>query len=210
MVVQLFLVMMAVDGTKEATIAGRAAIGVLKQHMAQEPIFDADSSRTEELFAATMGTTRDLSLRSGFVHGKILCWGRLSYNAWRSHGQRLPSFVLSFVMDTISRTSVHKRTPMRFLVDGLQVWASYLDEDNNGPFGVRFLWTEDALDCGPQKHITDDGGHTYRRYDSCLMPGDGTIDMRTAALETDPDKLNRLQRIWVVYQQRLDETVFSV
>ena len=68
--VQLFLVMMAVAGTKEATIAGRATIRVSKQLLAQEPIFDADSSRTEELFAATMGTTRDLSLRSGFVHGK--------------------------------------------------------------------------------------------------------------------------------------------
>jgi len=113
-------------------------------------------------------------------------------------------------MDTISRTSVRKRTPMRFLVDGLQVWASYLDENNNGPFGVRFLWTEDALDCGPQKHITDDGGYTYRKYDSYLMPGNGTIDMRTIALETDPEKLNRLQHIWVVYQQRLGETVFGV
>jgi hypothetical protein len=38
--------MMAVAGVKEATMAGRAAIRVLKQHMAQEPIFDADSSRT--------------------------------------------------------------------------------------------------------------------------------------------------------------------
>jgi hypothetical protein len=209
-VVVQFLVMMAMTEAKEPLIAGRAAIRVLKHHKVAEPIFDAASFRPEELFAATMRTTRNLSLRSGFVHGKILCWGTLSYNAWRSHGQRLPSFVLSFVMDTISRTSVHKRTPMRFLVDGLQVWASYLDQNNDGPFGVRFLWTEDALDCGPQKHITDDGGYTYRRYDSYLMPGDGTIDMRTVALETDPDILNRLQRIWVVYQQRLDETVFSV
>jgi hypothetical protein len=73
-VVQLFLVMMAVAGAKEASIAGRAAIRVLKQHMVQEPIFDADSSRTEELFAVAMGTTSDLSLRSGFVHWKVLCW----------------------------------------------------------------------------------------------------------------------------------------
>jgi hypothetical protein len=83
-VVQLFLVMMAVAGAKEATIAGRAAIGVLKHHKVAEPIFDAASFRTEELFAATMGTTRDWSRRSGFVHGKILCWGRLCYNGWRS------------------------------------------------------------------------------------------------------------------------------
>jgi hypothetical protein len=209
-VVQLFLVMMAVASAKEPLIAGRAAIRVLKHHKVAEPIFDAASFRTKELFATAIWATGGLSVRSGFVHGKVLCWGRLSYNAWRSRGQRLPSLVLSFVMDTISRTSVHKRTPMRFLVDGLQVWASYLDGNNNGPFGVRFLWTEDALDCGPQKHITDDGGYTYRKYDSYLMPGDGTTDMRTVALETDPDKLNRLQRIWVVYQQRLDETVFSV
>jgi len=73
-----------VGGAQEATIAGRAAVRVLKQHMAKEPIFDADSSRTEELFAAAMRTTRDWDLRSGFVHGKIRCAGRLSYNAWRS------------------------------------------------------------------------------------------------------------------------------
>jgi hypothetical protein len=69
-VVQLFLVMMAVAGAKEPPIAGHAAIRVLKQHMAKKPIFDANSSRTEELFAAAMRTTRNLSLRSGFAHGK--------------------------------------------------------------------------------------------------------------------------------------------
>jgi hypothetical protein len=78
--VQLFVAMMALATAKEPLIAGRAAIGVLIHHKVAEPILDADSSRTEELFAATTGTTRDLSLRSGFVHGKILCWGRLSYN----------------------------------------------------------------------------------------------------------------------------------
>jgi len=79
----LFFVVMAEGGAKEATVAGRAAVRVVKQYMAKEPIFDADSSRTEELFAAAMGTNRDLGMRSGFVHGKILCWGPLSYNAWR-------------------------------------------------------------------------------------------------------------------------------
>lgn len=36
------------------------------------------------------------------------------------------------------------------------------------------------------------------------------MDMRTGELETDPDKINRLQRIWVEYQKNLGETVFSV
>jgi hypothetical protein len=71
-VVQLFLVMMAVAEAKEPPIAGRAAIRVLKQHIPMEPIFDAASSRTEKLFATAMGTLSDWSLRSGFVHGKIL------------------------------------------------------------------------------------------------------------------------------------------
>jgi len=79
-VVLVFSVMMAVVGAKEPPIAGRAAIRVLKQYMVKEPIFEAASSRSEELFSAAIGTTRDLSLRSGFVHGEILCWGRLCYN----------------------------------------------------------------------------------------------------------------------------------
>jgi hypothetical protein len=78
-VVLMFSVMMAVAGAKEPQIAGRAAIRVLKQHMVKEPIFEAASSRSKELFAAAIGTTRDLSLRSRFVHGKTLCWGRLFY-----------------------------------------------------------------------------------------------------------------------------------
>jgi hypothetical protein len=75
-----FSVMMAEAGVKEPPIAGRAAIRVLKQHMVKEPIFEAASSRSEELFAAAIGTTRDLRLRGRFVHGEILYWGRLCYN----------------------------------------------------------------------------------------------------------------------------------
>ncbi len=74
-VVQLFLVMMAVASAKEPLIAGRAAIRVLKHHKVAEPIFDAASFRTKELFATAIRATGGLSVRSGFVHGKILCWG---------------------------------------------------------------------------------------------------------------------------------------
>ncbi len=68
--VLVFPVMMAVAGAKEPPVAVRAAIRVLKQHMVKEPIFEAASSRSEELFAAAIGTTGDLSLRSGVVHGE--------------------------------------------------------------------------------------------------------------------------------------------
>jgi hypothetical protein len=75
MVVQLVPMMMAVVRAKKPLIAIRAAIRVLKQHMVKEPIFEAASSRTEELFAAAIGTTRDLRPRSGFVHGNTICLG---------------------------------------------------------------------------------------------------------------------------------------
>ena len=56
--VMLAFPVMAETGVKEPLVASRAAIRLLKQHMAKNPIFEAASSRTEELFAATIGTTR--------------------------------------------------------------------------------------------------------------------------------------------------------
>ena len=81
MVVLVSPVMMAVAGAKEPPIAVRAAVRVLKQQMVTEPIFDAAPSRTEELSATAIGTARGLIVRSGFLHGKILFWGYIFYNA---------------------------------------------------------------------------------------------------------------------------------
>jgi len=72
-VVLAFPVMMAVSGAKEPPIAVQAAIRILKQHMVKEPILEAAPSGSKELSAAAIGTPRDLNVRSGFVHGKILC-----------------------------------------------------------------------------------------------------------------------------------------
>jgi hypothetical protein len=65
-----FPAMVAVSGVKEPLIAVRAAIGVLRQQEVKEPIFEAVSSRSEELFAAAIGTPSGLSVGSGFVHGE--------------------------------------------------------------------------------------------------------------------------------------------
>ena len=112
---------------------------------------------------------------------------------------------------TIVRTNVQKRNPLHFLVDGLQVWVTYLDAKENGPFGVRFKWMEDRHACSPLQHITEDGGYSYQKFESFLMLDDnGGIDNRMTEQETDPEKLDRLQRIWVAYQQKLNEIVFSV
>ena len=67
---QLFLVMMAVAGAEEATIAGHAAIRVLKHHKVAEPVFDAASFRTKELFATAVRAPGGLSVGSSFLHGK--------------------------------------------------------------------------------------------------------------------------------------------
>jgi hypothetical protein len=117
--------------------------------------------------------------------------------------------MLVLIMSTAIRTPVHKRTPRHFLVDGLQVWVTNLDANENGPYGVRFMWLENQYSCSPLKHITDDGGYSFQKYDSYLML-DGTIDMRTAVLEEDLEKLNRLQRIWIEYQKKTSDEVFSV
>ena len=85
MVVLLFAVMMAVNGAKEPPVASRAAIRILEQHMAKKPIFKAASSRSVELLAAAIGTIRDLSVQSGFVHGTASAeGGSPCYNAERS------------------------------------------------------------------------------------------------------------------------------
>lgn len=77
-------------GAKESQIAGRAAIRVLKKHIVKEPIFEPASSRTAELFAATIRTTRDLGLRIGFVHGESLAGGAGPRKpcrwGWKWHG----------------------------------------------------------------------------------------------------------------------------
>ncbi len=109
-----------------------------------------------------------------------------------------------------TRTDVQKRTPLHFLVDGLQVWVTYLDANENGPFGVRFMWMEDEYACSPFHHITEDGGYTYHKFQNYIMIGDGKMNMRVTEQETDRERLDRLQRIWVAYQQKLNETVFSV
>jgi len=111
-------------------------------------------------------------------------------------------------MDYAIRAYTDKRAPLHFLVDGLQVWISYVDGNENGPFGVLFKWMEDKHDSEPLQHITEDGGHSYHQVKS-YGTEDG-IEKRKGTLETDPERLNRLQRIWIEYQKALEETVFSV
>jgi len=69
-VVQLFLVMMAVASAEEPPIAGRAAIRALKHHKVAAPIFDAASFRTKELLATAVRAPGGLSVGSSFLHGK--------------------------------------------------------------------------------------------------------------------------------------------
>jgi hypothetical protein len=67
---QVFLMMMAVTGAKEPTIANRTAIRVLRKQNVTEPIFGAGSSGTGKLFATAIGASGRLSMRSDLIHGK--------------------------------------------------------------------------------------------------------------------------------------------
>lgn len=119
-----------------------------------------------------------------------------------------PKNVLESAMSTTIRTSVHKRAPVYFLVDGLQVWVSYIDSTEGLPFGVLFKWMESQADFFPLQHITEDGGHSFHNVESFAME-DG-VEKRCGKVEADSERLNRLNRIWIEYQRILGETVFSV
>lgn len=112
--------------------------------------------------------------------------------------------------DTIVRTRVHKRSPLHFLVNGLEVRVSYLDQDGNGPFGVQFTWRPHTNTCNWLQHITEDGGYTYLQLGSSLVLGGDGVENRALVRETDPEKLEALQKNWTEYQKALRETVFSV
>jgi hypothetical protein len=83
-----------------------------------------------------------------------------------------------------------------------------VDENENGPLGVIFKWMEGPNDSDALRHITEDGGFTYQQYSSYIA--EVGVEVHKGALETDPDRLVRLHRISVAYQQELGETVFSV
>jgi hypothetical protein len=106
---------------------------------------------------------------------------------------------------SIVRTELRKRTPLHFLVDDLQVWATYLDAKNNGQFGVRFIWMEDKYSSSPLHHITQDDGHSFHQFESYLMLHTGGLDMHITVQESAPEKLHRLNRIWAEYRRKLKE-----
>jgi hypothetical protein len=88
------------------------------------------------------------------------------------------------------------------MVDGLQVWASCLNEKDNGPFGVMFKWMPGKYAVTHLEHITRDEGYTYQQADNCRLEDNGA-EKRLGVTETDPEKLKALQRIWTTYQQAL-------
>jgi len=108
------------------------------------------------------------------------------------------------------KTKVRNRSPLRFSVNGRQFLVSYLDQDGDGPFGVRFTWLRHANACTWVQHITEDGGYTYLQVRSYLMPDGLDPECRALAPESDSEKLDALQEGWIEYQKVLGETVFSV
>lgn len=114
--------------------------------------------------------------------------------------------LLKSVMNTITRTSLQKRSSSHFLVDGLQVWAARLDTTTGEPYGVRFMWMESPYSCSPEHHITRDGGNSYAPFESFIGENCG-LDMRISQFESNREKLDRLDRIWdeFVKQERAED-----
>ncbi len=89
---------------------------------------------------------------------------------------------------TAIKTKVHNRSPLRFSVNGRQFMVSYLDQDGDGPFGVKFTWLRHANACTWVQHITEDGGCTYLQARSYLMLGGLDVECRALAPENDWEK----------------------
>lgn len=100
---------------------------------------------------------------------------------------------------------MRKHSTLHFLADGLQVWASYLDKKEGGPFGVMFKWMAHKYDVTPFEHVTQDDGHTYQQAESFIFLGDG-VEKRLGLTETDPEKLKALRIIWAAYHQELERS----
>ena len=71
-----------------------------------------------------------------------------------------------------------------------------------------FKWMPDKYASAPLQHITEDGGYTYQQVESYLL--EEGVEKRLGSIETDPGKLDALQRIWIAYQKTLGEPIFSV
>src|SRR5207245_9165733 len=95
-------------------------------------------------------------------------------------------------MYDLIRTPVRKHSTLHFLVDGLQVWASYLDKKEDGSFGVMFKWMAHKYDGTPLEHVTRDEGRTYQQAENYML-GDG-VEKRIGLTEKDRQKIEALKR----------------
>ncbi len=112
---------------------------------------------------------------------------------------------------TIIRTPAHKEQERTLRLDNRPARACYIVENATGQrMGVRFIWLDGPWACSPDVHFTDDGGRTYKRVSSSLLPPDFKMDQQIGEIETDPEKLSSLQRLMLAYKESLDEPVFSV
>lgn len=112
---------------------------------------------------------------------------------------------------TIIRTPAHNEAERTLRDENRPAWGCFFVEDATGDcMGVRIIWLDGPWACSPDEHFTDDGGYTYKRMSSSLLPPDWTMDKRVGEVETDPEKLSSLQRLIVAYQESLGGPVFSV
>jgi len=112
---------------------------------------------------------------------------------------------------TIIRTRAHKEEERTFCHENRPAWGCFFVEDATADcMGIRLTWLDGPYACSPDEHFTDNGGCTFKRVSSSLLPPDWTMDKQIGEIETDPDKLSTLEKLMVAYQESLGGPVFSV
>ena len=56
--------------------------------------------------------------------------------------------------------------------------------------------------------MTDDGGITFKTVTSSLLRPDWVMNKDIDEIETDPEKLSALPKVWAAYREALGDPVF--
>jgi hypothetical protein len=108
------------------------------------------------------------------------------------------------------RERVRKEGERGFIFAKQPAWGClFVSDDTSGVIvGARLKWFDGPWASSPEEHLTDDGGITFKRVTSSLLPPDWVMNKDIGEIETDPEKLLELPKVWAAYREALGGAVF--
>jgi hypothetical protein len=111
---------------------------------------------------------------------------------------------------SITRERVRKEGERSFTYAKRPAWGClFVSDDTSGVIvGARLKWFDGPWSSSPEEHLTDDGGITFKRVTSSLLPPDWLMNKDIGEIETDPEKLLELPKVWAAYREAFGGPVF--